>query len=137
MRSSSQPRWLAIALILVMTFGLLVSAASPAQAAVAWTKVWNASNDLTIEGMAVYNNKLYAIGDYWASVWCYEGSHWARINSLGFGDNESALSLTTFNGLLYVGTYNGNTGAEVWAYNGSTWTQVNQDAFGDFGENLI
>ena len=129
----------AFILILVMSFGLLYSAASPAKAAVAWTKVWNASNDLTTEGMAVYNNKLYAIGDYWASVWCDEGSHWARINSLGFGDygNESALSLTTFNDLLYVGTYNGNTGAEVWAYNGSTWTQVNQDAFGDFGENLI
>jgi hypothetical protein len=98
-----------------------------------WTQVWNASNTVSVHCMTIYNNKLYAGGDYYADVWRYNSNtNWTRINSNGFGDtnNLKACDMEVFNDLLYVGTENGSTGAEVWTYNGSAWSQVNTDGFG-------
>jgi flagellin len=43
-----------------------------------------------------------------------------------------------FNGYLYAGTYNSDTGGEIWrTSNGTAWTQVNTDGFGDYDNDAI
>ena len=61
---------------------------------------------------------------------------WRQVNINGFGDrwNELLLSLASFGGTLYAGTYNWDLGAQVWRM-GSAWEQVNTNGFGD-GDNL-
>ncbi len=88
--------------------------------------------------MAVYNNQLYAgtvnyENSNGCQVWRYVGgTSWTQVSPAGLGDanNDMIFAMAVFNGLLYVGTYNTNTGAEVWSYNGSAWAQVNTDGFG-------
>jgi len=51
----------------------------------------------------------------------------------GFGDpnNNSVRSMIVFDGMLYVGTENGNNGLELWRSNdGIGWIQVNENGFG-------
>jgi len=61
---------------------------------------------------------------------------WTQVNINGFGDrrNELLLSLASFGGTLYAGTYNWDLGAQVWR-SGSEWEQVNSNGFGD-SDNL-
>jgi hypothetical protein len=55
------------------------------------------------------------------------------VNSNGFGDssNTAVTSLVSFNGMIYAGTRNWDTGAEVWkSSDGLSWTQVVSGGFG-------
>lgn len=61
---------------------------------------------------------------------------WTQWNLNGFGDlrNTLALSLTTFNGLLYAGTDNPSTGAQLWRNSADTagqWRALTTNGFGD------
>jgi hypothetical protein len=49
-----------------------------------------------------------------------------QVNVDGFGNrfNLYAWSMQVFNGRLYVGTLNQQTGGEIWAYDGTQWQQV-------------
>jgi hypothetical protein len=60
------------------------------------------------------------------------GSGWVQVNPDGFGNNHNSaiLSLAAFNGQLYAGTLNENTGAQIWR-TGSPWTAVMTDGFGN------
>jgi streptogramin lyase len=91
---------------------------------------------------AVFSDTLYASTasyttthgtEIWRSTSGDTGD-WTRVVANGFGDasNWSAVSLEAFNGHLYAGTENDNTGAEAWRTDdGTTWLQVNADGFGD------
>ncbi|HEY3520541.1 MAG TPA: hypothetical protein VGK80_05805, partial [Rhodanobacteraceae bacterium] len=49
-----------------------------------------------------------------------------QVNVDGFGNryNLYAWSMQVFNGRLFVGTMNQQTGGEIWAYDGTQWQQV-------------
>jgi len=60
---------------------------------------------------------------------------WERCAPSGFGDrrNRAVTSLAAFNGHLYAGCYNPDTGPEVWrSPDGApgSWRQVNRDGWG-------
>jgi uncharacterized protein YjiK len=96
----------------------------------------------------VFSDTLYA------STWSYTDTHgteiwhsssgdsddWTRVVANGFGDadNECALGFEVFNGYLYAGTFNWDTGGEIWRTpDGTNWTQVNTDGFGDYDNDAI
>ena len=56
---------------------------------------------------------------------------WRQVNINGFGDvnNGGVLALEEFNGQLYAGTLNFDTGAQLWR-TGSLWTAVFTNGFG-------
>lgn len=60
---------------------------------------------------------------------------WERADSAsdGFGDAGNTLisSLAVFEGALYAGTWNIDTGTQVWRGDGSTWRRVAEPGFGD------
>lgn len=137
-------RWVffnVFALAVVALFITMSLAAPPkAHPATNWTRTYTctSSNATIVNDMVQYGSHLYTAlgrGDIaHTRVNRYNGgTSWTQINTTDFGDsgNTGALSLADFNGQLYCGTANGNTGTEVWAYNGSSWTQVNIDGFGD------
>jgi len=65
---------------------------------------------------------------------------WIKICLDGFGDNNNTSSkIYIYDGILYAGTENNQTGAEVWKYSGSgtDWTQTNYDGFGDAHNSRI
>ena len=99
--------------------------------------------------LAVFNNQIYA------STWSYTNTHgaeiwrsstgnsgdWTRVASNGFGkaNAQGIVTMVTFNGYLYAGTYDWNystnlaDGCEIWrSATGSSgdWTQV-AGGFGD------
>lgn len=125
--------WLIFLLVIATTLclGLGSIVCQPqAEAMTCWEKVYGNGDPRPLYCMTEYNNKLYAgFGD--ARVKRYDGSTWQQVNTDCFGDfsNARALAMEVFNGMLFVGTHNSNTGAEVWAYDGNSWTQVNQDGF--------
>jgi len=93
---------------------------------------------------AVFDGTLYAAtwsytSDHGAEIWRSRtgiAGDWTRVVTNGFGDpkNRAVLSLETFNGYLYAGSYNWMTGGEVWRSptgDPGTWMQVNADGFGD------
>jgi len=62
---------------------------------------------------------------------------WGQVASGGMDGNyhpmqHTAWSMTTFNGKLYAGTLDLETGCEIWEWDGTNpWTQVNSGGFGD------
>jgi len=56
---------------------------------------------------------------------------WTKVNEDFFGDpgNTGISSMAVYEGRLYAGTYNSETGTEIWRYNRRSWTQVNEDGF--------
>ena len=92
-----------------------------------------------VRSMVIYNGRLIIgtgeTGD--AEIYSYEGgTSWDQISSTtagSIGGGQSAFdvipTMATYNGRLYVGSWEENTGdskAEVWVYNGdASWTQVN------------
>ncbi|MEI2693379.1 MAG: NHL repeat-containing protein [Anaerolineae bacterium] len=61
---------------------------------------------------------------------------WTQWNLNGFGDpgNGLMLSLANFNGVLYAGTDNPNTGAQLWRNTADTagqWSALTSNGFGD------
>ena len=56
---------------------------------------------------------------------------WKQVNINGFGDqrNSGIWTLARFDGQLYAGTYNPDTGAQLWR-TGNSWTAVFTDGFG-------
>ena len=54
------------------------------------------------------------------------------MNTDGFGDffTRDVMSMVVYNGKLYAGNTNDETGSEVWAYDGADWNQANEDGFG-------
>jgi hypothetical protein len=107
----------------------------------------NESN-IGILSLIVYDNFLYAGVEnevdgceIWrtAAVGGPPFTDWQQVNSNGFGDDYNDLigSMVVFNGHLYVGTLNEDTGCEIWrtaAAGGppfTDWEQVNSNGFGD------
>ena len=107
-----------------------------------WTKVggdgvngsWNTSYE-SVTSLSVYNNQLYAgtgnsAGD--ATVWRYGGSTWTKVGGDGVNSSwatadgiNTVSSMTTLNGILYVGLGNSSsTTGKVYTYNGTSWTQI-------------
>ncbi len=62
---------------------------------------------------------------------------WVQSNINGFGSprNMGVLSLASFNGQLYAGTYNRSTGAQLWRLGDAGWTAVITDGFSS-GRNV-
>jgi hypothetical protein len=55
-----------------------------------------------------------------------------QVNDDGFGNpnNLSVFALEVFQGFLYAGTRNEDTGCEIWRYDGSSWESVMNGCFG-------
>jgi DNA-binding beta-propeller fold protein YncE len=118
-----------------------------------WTRIisqgFGDSTNGEVFHFAVFNDTLYA------STWSYTDTHgteiwrsstgnagdWARVVTNGFDgdtDNQCATTLEVFNGYLYAGTFNWDTGGEIWRTpDGTNWTQVNSDGFGDYDNDAI
>jgi hypothetical protein len=110
-----------------------------------WTQVASGGFDdptnTNLWAVAIYNNSFYGVTWYqegtglevWRCTKC-DGTDWEKVADAGFGDsNNLSLWAETFNGKLYVSTFNQVTGDEVWrctVCDGSDWTQVNEDGFG-------
>ncbi|MBU1167269.1 chitobiase/beta-hexosaminidase C-terminal domain-containing protein [Patescibacteria group bacterium] len=83
---------------------------------------------------------VFLIGSFFLSTELAKADYsWTQINTDGFGDSSNAESkaVAQYDGNLYIGTKNTNTGGEVWVYDGSTWTQSGTDGFGDAGNTGI
>jgi len=122
-------RKIIIIAILVALGGLMIAywATVPkAQGALEWTRVGNLMGN-TIHGFAELNGKLYAID---AGIERYNGgTSWTLI--WPEGASESSSSIVSFGNKLYVGTYNGGSGAQVWeSADGTNWHQINVGGFG-------
>jgi hypothetical protein len=126
-------------------------------------QIWRSSNGTTWEQvanngfgdstnnevmrLAVFNNKIYAStwssGTHGTEIWSSGTGNlgdWTKVVDNGLGDatNISVVTMETFNGYLYAGTYgwdninNHPDGCEVWrTVNGVDWTKVVTDGFGD------
>lgn len=116
-----------------------------------WTRVgtqgFGDSDNTIASWMISYNGYLY-VGTRnerdGVEIWRTAGvggppyTDWTQVNASGFGDsdNRHAASMAVFNGYLYVGTDNEDTGAEIWRTAGvggppyTDWTQVNISGFG-------
>lgn len=68
-----------------------------------------------------------------AQVWRYNGSSWSIIGGQGLNNSwdpyvyESVISMTSYNGQLYVGLGTTASDADVWRWNGTSWQQVGGD----------
>ena len=63
---------------------------------------------------------------------------WQQVNVNGFGDGwtTGVISLEVFQGELYAGTANLNTGGQVWRWqNNDQWQQVSESGFGSGSTN--
>jgi hypothetical protein len=110
-----------------------------------WTRVvshgFGDAANVEVFRFAVFDGMLYAATwsylDHGTEIWrsgSGDSDDWTRVVSDGFdGDaaNGAALSFETYNGFLYAGTANWNSGGEVWrTADGTLWTKVNDDGFG-------
>ena len=58
---------------------------------------------------------------------------WTQVNNDGFGDvaNNIVSALESFNGALYAGVSNEDTGSQLWrSSEGRSWVQVDSGGFG-------
>lgn len=87
-----------------------------------WTKLPGFGRNGAVTAMAVHNGVLY-IGttNYTqgavAQLWSYDGTTLAQVTAPGTftsAGNTGIVSLASFNGALYAGTYN-NSGAQLWS----------------------
>ncbi|MFC1981793.1 hypothetical protein ACFLVN_06105, partial [Chloroflexota bacterium] len=111
------------------------------------TQGFDDKNNTVVSSMISYNNCLY-VGTRnetdGVEIWRTEGvggppyTDWTQVNTSGFGDssNRHAASMAVFNGCLYVGTDNEDTGTQIWRTEGvggppyADWIQINVDGFG-------
>ncbi len=101
-------------------------------------KSWGYNNLQNVETMTQYGEYLYAgtgntvAGN--AQVWRFDGTTWTIVGGQGINGSwaantyEGVLSMTSYNGNLYVGLGTTANDAEVWRYNGTSWTQVGGDS---------
>ncbi|MFT3894964.1 MAG: CSLREA domain-containing protein [Anaerolineales bacterium] len=100
-----------------------------------------------ITGFADYKGILYAavepVGGTSASIQVWRstnGSDWTSVTANGFGDerNVSVGGFAQFDGYLYLGTRNDETGAQLWrTQDGIHWAQIIGDGFGDLNNLKI
>ena len=67
-----------------------------------------------------------------AELWRYDGQSWEQVAERGFGDvgNVGIRNMAVFDGRLYAGTLNPDTGCEVWrSRDGRRWEQFGRDGF--------
>ena len=86
------------------------------------------SNHRRTHDFAIYNNKLYAVGEYGDVMRWNSGTSWTNVNNTY---SKTNLSAESFNGKLFVGTRDTSLSCQIWSYNGSSWTQENSNGFGD------
>ncbi|MBC7230527.1 MAG: hypothetical protein H5T74_09095 [Actinobacteria bacterium] len=91
---------------------------------------------VVIESMQVFGTGLYAGtgSPGGCEVWAFDGAGWTPQVSAdpsaplgaGFGDanNADVMDMAVYEGSLYAGTSNWNTGCEVWAFDGANWSQA-------------
>jgi hypothetical protein len=100
-----------------------------------------------VTGFAAYKDVLYAAVEpsggvgapmqVWRST---NGSDWVIVTSDGFGveRNESTGGFAQFDGSLYLGVQNEDTGAQLWrTADGMYWEQVIDNGFGDLNNIKI
>ncbi|MHB8897001.1 MAG: IPT/TIG domain-containing protein, partial [Candidatus Geothermincolia bacterium] len=111
-----------------------------------WVQVnvngFGSASNAGASSMVNYANHLF-VGIYNSSTGCQiwrsaaaggpPYTDWVQFIDDGFGDvnNRDASTMTVFDTLIFVGTYNSNTGGELWRTNGASGQQVNADGFGD------
>jgi hypothetical protein len=83
--------------------------------------------------MTIYNSKLYACassnGGKFRVYEYVSGTTWNQVGTTPWdSNNHVAMSLMSFNGQLWVGSYSAN-GCEVWQWNGVSWNPANTDGF--------
>ncbi len=108
-----------------------------------WTKIGGGGTNSSwpdggvLQGISIdmFNGRLHATinqstpNGLIASVWRYDGGSWTKIGGSGINGSwpEGYYylgSFVTYNGALYVGSWNnGPSGSTVWRWDGSTWTQ--------------
>jgi hypothetical protein len=104
---------------------------------------FTSTDNLDVWLLSVFESKLYAAtwnpstgAELWRSS-SGDTVSWAPVMTGGFGegaDQSFLSSLTEFNGHLYAGTDNTNTGTQVWRSStgdSGSWNRVNDDGFGD------
>jgi len=91
--------------------------------------------------LKAFNGHLYAgtstnvpSGGGWGEVWrTADGLTWERTVANSFDEpNEGIASMATFNGYLYVGTYNTVSGCQIWRSptgDAGTWQKVASNGF--------
>ena len=89
--------------------------------------------------MLVFDGKLIlGTGNSWtdnkAKIFSFDGTNWEQINTDSFGNskNRQCRSLCEYDGKLYAGTYNTQTGGQVWRYDGPAagdWTVIGTNGF--------
>jgi hypothetical protein len=105
-----------------------------------WTPVVSDGFEPGNSGIArfvVFDDTLYA--STWNSsngthIWrTTDGVDWIQFGEDGFGDasNDGAIVSEVYDGLLYYGTRNLDTGAELWRTDGVTWSPVVTGGFSD------
>ena len=99
----------------------------------------------------VFNGYLYAATAQWDAysgdtqtglqVWRTDGSAWNQVNLDGFGDkNNMSPWLDSFNGYMYLITFNYATGTQIWRCStcaGSDWEPVVSNGFGDINNSGV
>ncbi|MBK5092193.1 MAG: hypothetical protein JJE48_01590 [Actinobacteria bacterium] len=83
-----------------------------------WTRLFSAGAD-SLRTMVDYAGSLFlGFSDSTSllEIWKYDGTNFAKISENGFGDpaNVAVHSMVVYDGHLYCGTANTNTGCEVW-----------------------
>jgi len=91
-----------------------------------WTKLVGFGKNDAATAMAVYDGALYIGTTNYAQgavaqLWSYDGSTLTQVtapSTFTSAGNAGIVSLASFNGALYAGTYN-NSGAELWSVTAS------------------
>jgi len=92
-----------------------------------WESVWTSGENGSIRGMATHNGLLYiAISNDLVmertpgQIWATDGDAIWPVMQDGFGNdaNHAIMALMSYNGWLYAGTANAETGYEVWRLEG-------------------
>jgi streptogramin lyase len=121
-----------------------------------WTQVvaggFGDTKNTGLWAAALFNGYLYMATGQWdafnedpptntgTEVWrTNNGTTWSQVNTDGFGDKGNISPwLISFNGYLYMLSWNIGTGSQIWrcaTCDGTDWTQVVSNGFGD-GNNI-
>jgi hypothetical protein len=98
----------------------------------------NAPVDVAVD--KAYNVYVTDMNDHRISKFALGVPDWQQVNLNGFTDiyNNRITALDSFNGYLYAGTDNTNTGSQIWSQNnGTNWNKVAPDGFGKLANRAI
>jgi hypothetical protein len=88
-----------------------------------WEAVWTVPEEGSVRWMAAHEGLLYfspakdiPFEPELGGIWATDGNEFIQVMDDGFGnpDNQNVACLISFNGWLYAGTRNQQTGYEIW-----------------------